>query len=101
MSFDELRQFFARGGHSAAGARELATFLEASVGLRFETRYFGEERWWATSREEVASSLAPYHAELIACLDQMLDGEPVGSPLSAFRIAQTVQPLETANHFYA
>jgi hypothetical protein len=95
MSFDELRQFFARGGHSAAGARDVETFLEESSGLRFETRYFGEERWWATSREEVARSLAPYHAELIECLDQMIDGGAVSSPLSAFRIAKPGRHIET------
>ena len=77
-----------RTGEATPRARELDLFLESSLELRFETRYFGEERWWATSRDEVARSLAPYHADLAECLDRMVDGAEVSSPLSAFRLAQ-------------
>jgi hypothetical protein len=85
---DDVHEFFVRTSDAPVCARNLDDFLEASLDLRFETRYFGEERWWATSRDEVARSLAPYHADLAECLDRMVDGGEVSSPLSAFRLAQ-------------
>jgi hypothetical protein len=78
----------ARAGSAPAQAEDLEAFLEASLDLRFESRYFGEERWWITSRDEVARSLAPYHPDLGECLDRMVEGEEVSSPLSAFRIVR-------------
>jgi hypothetical protein len=78
----------ARPGGGSTPAEDLEAFLEASLDLRFESRYFGEERWWVTTRDEVARSLAPYHPDLGECLERMVEGEEVSSPLSAFRIAR-------------
>jgi hypothetical protein len=88
MRSHDVRTFFRRPAETTARVEALEAFLEASLDLRFETRYYGEERWWITSRDEVAKSLAPYHADLAECLDRMVDGEEVSSPLSAFRIAR-------------
>lgn len=88
----------ARPGGASAQAEDFEAFLEASLDLRFESRYFGEERWWITSRDEVARSLAPYHPDLGECLDRMVEGEEVSSPLSAFRI---VRPARAASRHRA
>ncbi len=82
----------ARPGGGPTPAEDLEAFLEASLDLRFESRYFGEERWWVTTRDEVARSLAPYHPDLGECLDRMVEGEEVSSPLSAFRIVRSALP---------
>ncbi|HKY02565.1 MAG TPA: hypothetical protein VJM53_08435 [Burkholderiales bacterium] len=59
----------------------------------FETRYIGEERWWPVASDEVARILGVYEKDLTACLEQMLSGETMRSPVAEFRIGATRRVL--------
>ena len=54
--------------------------------VMFETRYIGEERWWPVASDEVARILGVYEKDLTVCLEQMLSGGIMRSPVAEFRI---------------
>lgn len=90
MRLDDLRAaFWAERDTLHPWTSEMQVFLSLSAGLTFETRYHGEDRWWPVTADEVARTLSAYHANLQQCLDQLLEGDEIGSKLSLFRVAET------------
>jgi hypothetical protein len=68
-------------------SHEIHEFLQGAAGCAFEMRFFGEDRWYRTSADDVAHTLVPYHPDLIACLDRLRAGESLASWLALYRVA--------------
>jgi hypothetical protein len=67
---------------------EATTFFTLALGLRFETHFTSEPKWWPASMFEVAEALLPYHRSAKACVERMLNGEELCSRLAVYRIAR-------------
>ena len=74
---------------SAPLASHVQAFVKVALAMRFEMRYFDENRWYATTAEDLADTLAPYFPDLLQCLDLMLDGEEIESWLAAYRLVRS------------
>jgi hypothetical protein len=83
--------YFIDDEHVPPWCDDIRAFLSAALGLRFETQYFGEARWHATTAENVAHSLVPYYPDLTVCLDGMLNGEEIDSRLATYRLCRDQQ----------
>ena len=70
------------------GTPETTVFLTLALGLRFETRFTSESKWWPASVFEVAEAILPYHHDAEACVERMLNGEEVCSRLAVYRVAR-------------
>ena len=67
---------------------EATTFFTLALGLRFETRFTSESKWWPASVFEVAEAILPYHHDAEACVERMVNGEEVCSRLAVYRVAR-------------
>jgi hypothetical protein len=65
-------------------------FVRQGGDLLFETRYRGEPTWWPIEAAELARMLGAYYTDLDHCLERMLCGEEMSSPVSEFRISGIV-----------
>ncbi len=92
MDTDTLCAATSVESESALRVREVQAFVELALGMRFEMRYFDEDRWYATTAEDLADTLAPYFPDLPQCLDLMLDGEVIESRLAAYRLVRSSAP---------
>jgi hypothetical protein len=80
--------YFVDDEHVPPWCEDIRSFLSATLGLRFEMRYFGEGCWYVTTAEHVAHSLVPYYPNLMVCLDGMLGGEEIDSRLGTYRLCR-------------
>ena len=74
--------------------KQMRRFIDKSMTVVFETRYIGEERWWPVTSDEVARTLGVYENDLAACLEQMLAGETMRSPVAEFRIGAVKRAVD-------
>ena len=78
-------------GAPERGRPDVVLFVQAALGLPFQTRYKSEGTWWRASPYEVAEALSGYHGDLLDCLADLCDGQEVSSGLALFRIARITQ----------
>lgn len=84
------RAFWNQPSISGLWTEDMQRFTRLGADLLFETRYRGERAWWPVETEELARMLGAYYDDLSHCLERMLCGEAIGSPVSEFRIRSIV-----------
>jgi hypothetical protein len=84
------RAFWNQPSVSGLWTEDMQRFSRQSADLLFETRYRGEPVWWPVETEELARTLGAYYNDLSDCLERMLCGEAICSPVSEFRIRSIV-----------
>lgn len=85
--------FHERNSATTPMSVEARLFVERGIGLKFEMRFIGEDRWWPCSVDDIARTLEACQPSLQIVFGMLCAGAIVASPLCEFRLVEALTDM--------